>query len=89
MLSTDENDQYQLSKVNPPLNQTTTDALLEELNKDGTNGLNKFAIGMSKYEPSMDFLFVFLSIQSNCGRYISHSVHYHLTIGKLFKELIE
>ena len=64
MLSTDENDQYQLSKVNPPLNQTTTDALLEELNKDGTNGLNKFAIGMSKYAPNMEFLFAYSFLSS-------------------------
>ncbi len=49
MLSTDENDQYMLSKVNPSISQTKTDAILDELNKDGTNGLNKFAIGMSEY----------------------------------------
>ncbi|KAL3768040.1 hypothetical protein ACHAWU_005498 [Discostella pseudostelligera] len=48
MLSTDENDQYMLSKVNPSISQTKTDAILDELNKDGTNGLNKFAIGMRK-----------------------------------------
>ncbi len=55
LLSTDENDQYLLSKVNPHINQTRTDAILEELNNDGTNGLNKFAIGMSEYQVYIDF----------------------------------
>ena len=49
MLGADENGQFTLSNVNPTLNQKKTDPLLDELNDDGNEGLNKFVKGMSKY----------------------------------------
>lgn len=48
-LSMDEDNDYQLSGVNPSLDRNKTDALLNNLNADGKNGFNSFAVGMSKY----------------------------------------
>mmetsp|Transcript_39876 Transcript_39876/g.84969 ORF Transcript_39876/g.84969 Transcript_39876/m.84969 type:complete len:244 (-) Transcript_39876:768-1499(-) len=47
-LSIDENSDYQLSDVNPPLDQRKTDPVLYCLNKDAKNGFNSFAVGMRK-----------------------------------------
>jgi hypothetical protein len=44
----DENKDYNLSNVNPPLDKIKTDPVLETLNADGKNGFNLFAVGMSK-----------------------------------------
>ena len=48
ILSVDENKDYILSNVNPPLDKSKTDPVLETLNADGKNGFNLFAVGMSK-----------------------------------------
>jgi hypothetical protein len=44
----DENNDYNLSNVSPPLDKSKTDPLLETLNADEKNGFNLFAVGMSK-----------------------------------------
>ncbi len=48
ILSVDENNDYNLSNVSPPLDKSKTDPLLETLNADEKNGFNLFAVGMSK-----------------------------------------
>jgi hypothetical protein len=44
----DENNDYNLSNINPPLDKDKTNPVLETLNADGKNGFNLFAVGMSK-----------------------------------------
>jgi hypothetical protein len=44
----DDNDDYNLLNVNPPLDKSKTNPMLETLNADGKNGFNSFAVGMSK-----------------------------------------
>ena len=45
----DDNDDYNLLNVNPPLDKSKTNPMLETLNADGKNGFNSFAVGMSKW----------------------------------------
>ncbi|KAL7532487.1 hypothetical protein ACHAWF_004157 [Thalassiosira exigua] len=47
-LSMDENNDYMLTNVNPPLDQNETDPILGGLNSDGKNGFNSFVVGMRK-----------------------------------------
>ena len=45
----DENSDYELSDLNPPLDRNKTNPVLNGLNSDGKNGFNSFVVGMSKY----------------------------------------
>ena len=47
-LGVDENNDYNLLSVNPPLDKKKTDRVLDTLNADGKNGFNSLAVGMSK-----------------------------------------
>jgi len=47
-LSMDKNNDYELSDVNPSLDQIRTDPILNGLNSDGKNGFNSFVVGMRK-----------------------------------------
>lgn len=44
----DSNENYVLTNVNPSLDTTQTDILLNLLNADGKDGLHSFVVGMSK-----------------------------------------
>jgi hypothetical protein len=44
----DDNNNYNLLSVNPPLDKAKTDRVLEALNADEKNGFNSLAVGMSK-----------------------------------------
>jgi len=48
ILSMDAKNDYQLSDVNPPLDQIRTNPILKGLNADGKNGFNSFMVGMRK-----------------------------------------
>lgn len=44
----DSNQNYMLTNVNPSLDTTQTDILLNMLNADGKSGFHLFVVGMSK-----------------------------------------
>eukprot|EP00578_Thalassiosira_sp_NH16_P008205 CAMPEP_0181111216 /NCGR_PEP_ID=MMETSP1071-20121207/19153_1 /TAXON_ID=35127 /ORGANISM="Thalassiosira sp., Strain NH16" /LENGTH=241 /DNA_ID=CAMNT_0023195087 /DNA_START=19 /DNA_END=744 /DNA_ORIENTATION=+ len=47
-LSMDDNNEYQLSDVNPTLDEKQTNSLLDDLNADHKNGFNTFVVGIRK-----------------------------------------